>query len=89
MPRVFFTPILERHLECPTCNVEGDTVRDALAAVFGQNPRLRGYVLDDQDRLRQHVNVFVNGAVIADRATLTDPVDAAAEVYVMQALSGG
>lgn len=89
MPRVIFTPVLERHLECPTCEVEGTTVGSALGAVFRTNPRLRGYVLDDQDRLRQHINIFVDGRVIADRMTLSDPVTPATEVYVMQALSGG
>ena len=33
--------------------------------------------------------VFVNGEQIHDRIPLTDPVPAGAEVYVMQALSGG
>jgi hypothetical protein len=33
--------------------------------------------------------VFVNGQPIRDRADLTDPVPDGAEVFVMQALSGG
>jgi hypothetical protein len=33
--------------------------------------------------------VFVNGRAIADRLGLTDAVPEGAEVYVMQALSGG
>jgi molybdopterin synthase sulfur carrier subunit len=86
---VVFTPNLKRHVECPTELVEGGTVRAVLEAVFAQNPRLRGYVLDDQGALRHHMNVFVDGQQIADRERLTDPVRPASEVYVMQALSGG
>ncbi len=89
MPRVSFTGNLRRHLDCPPATVEGATVRAALDAVFGANPRLRSYVLDDQGRLRQHVNVFVNDRPVADRAGLADPVSAADEVFVLQALSGG
>jgi len=33
--------------------------------------------------------VFVNGVMIRDRQTLSDSVASDAEVYVMQALSGG
>ena len=89
MATVVFTPNLKRHVECPTELVEGATVRAVLDSVFAQNPRLRGYVLDDQGALRHHMNVFVDGQQIADRERLTDPVRPASEVYVMQALSGG
>ena len=89
MPRVVFTPHLRRHLDCPETEATGATIRDVLDTVFAANPRLRGYVLDDQDSLRQHVTVFVDGRVIADRVRLSDPVRPASEIYVMQALSGG
>jgi sulfur carrier protein ThiS len=65
------------------------TVREALDQVFSANPRLRGYVLDDQGRLRRHVVVFVDGEMVADRERLSDPVRPASSVLVMQALSGG
>ena len=64
-------------------------MREVLDAVFAENPRLRGYVLDDQGRLRKHVVVFIDGQVIRDRSGLGDAVDAAGEIFVMQALSGG
>ena len=89
MATVVFTQNLKRHVECPTEIVAGDTVRAVLDAVFADNPRLRGYVLDDQGTLRHHMMVFVDGEPISDRARLSDPVRAASEVYVMQALSGG
>jgi hypothetical protein len=89
MPRVSFTPNLQRHLSCPTRDVVGITVREALDSVFADNPVLRTYVLDDQNRLRKHVAVFVGGKAITDRTTLTDVVPADGEIYVMQALSGG
>jgi sulfur-carrier protein len=52
-------------------------------------PRLRGYVLDDQGALRRHVAIYVNGRPISDRARLTDAVAQDDEIYVFQALSGG
>ncbi len=89
MATVSITPNHERHLECPTRTAGGDSVRAVLDAVFAQNPRLRGYVLDDQGALRRHMMVFVDGQQIRDRDRLSDPVGPASEVYVMQALSGG
>ncbi len=89
MATVVFTPNLRRHVECPTERVDGPTVRVVLDVVFAQNPRLRGYVLDDQGALRRHMIIFVDGQQIGDREKLSDPVRAASEIYVMQALSGG
>ncbi len=89
MPSVTFTANLRRHLEAPPARVAGATVREALEGTFRQNPRLRGYLLDDQGHLRRHVAVFVDGEPVRDRDGLADPVGPEAEVFVMQALSGG
>jgi molybdopterin converting factor small subunit len=85
MPRIVFTSNLRRHLEAPPASVSGPTVGDALDVVFADNPRLRGYVLDEQGRLRRHVTVFVDG----NHADLATAVKPESEVYVLQALSGG
>jgi molybdopterin converting factor small subunit len=89
MGQVSFTANLQRHVDCPPAGVAGKTVREALDAVFAENPRLRSYVLDEHGRLRKHVNVFVNDAVIGDRERLSDPISPGDDVYVFQALSGG
>lgn len=89
MPRVTFTANLQRHLDVPSLEAGGTTVREVLDAVFAQKPLLRSYIVDDQGRLRRHVNVFVKSQRIADRDGLSDPVGAGDEVFVFQALSGG
>ncbi len=60
-------------------------LRDALEDAFRQNARLRGYILDEQGRLRRHVALYRNG----DKVGLAEPLAAGDELYVMQALSGG
>jgi len=89
MPRVVFTENIQRHVECPPVEVPGATVRAALDAVFAQNPRARSYVLDERGSLRKHMSLFVDGQMIQDRLTLSDPVNTDSEIYVLQALSGG
>ena len=61
---------------------------DALSTVFAQNPRLKSYIVDDQERLRKHVTIFLNGEMLTDRR-LNHPVGPTDEIYVFQALSGG
>lgn len=89
MGRVWFTSNLQRHLTCPTAEAEGATVREVLDSVFADNPKLKAYLLDDQDRLRRHVNIFVGDRPVADRSGLGDAVAPDEDVHVFQALSGG
>lgn len=80
-----FFPALEgRRIE-----VEARTVAEVVAALEALAPGITFYVCDERGRLRQHVNVFIGSQRVADRATLTDPVEPAARVSIIQALSGG
>ena len=89
MATVAFTPQLRRFLAVPDVDTGATTLRAALEAAFDLNPRLRGYVLDDQGHLRANVVAFIDGARCHERVVLADPLKADSEVYVMQALSGG
>ena len=89
MPTVRFTQNIQRHVVCPTREVSGATVRAVLDAYFAHHPQARGYVLDDQNHLRQHMAIFIDGAQIQDREGLTDSVPSGAIVDLVQALSGG
>ena len=89
MPTVSFTANIQRHVECPPCEASGATVREALDRVFASNPRARAYVLDDQGALRRHMAIFVDGALIRDRARLSDAIGKDSAIHVFQALSGG
>lgn len=89
MPVLRFTAMLARHLAEPRIDVAGETVKGVLEAAFDGDEILRGYVLDEQGRLRKHVNIYVDGALVRDRLRLSDPVAPGSEVYVLQALSGG
>jgi photosystem II stability/assembly factor-like uncharacterized protein/molybdopterin converting factor small subunit len=65
--------------------VEGATVADVLLSLERSNPRLAGWVLDEQGRIREHVAVFVNQERAASDAT----VSASDRVHVLPAISGG
>jgi hypothetical protein len=89
MPILAFTPQLRRFTETPEVNTDATTLRAALDAAFALNPRLRGYVLDDQGHLRPNVVVFIDGRRNDERVRLDAPLQPASRVHVMQALSGG
>lgn len=67
----------------------GDSLAQVLEALFARHPTLRGYVVDEAGRVRHHVAVFVDGESIRDKSALDLPLRADAEVYLLQALSGG
>ncbi len=89
MTTLNFTPNLLRHVETPAAPVEGTTVRQVLERYFDSNPRVRGYILDDQGAVRKHVAIFLNQKPIHDRTKLSDPVQQSDAIFVAQALSGG
>ncbi len=89
MATIRFTTHLVRHRPAPAIEAPGPTVAAVLAHGLRHDPLLQGYLLDDQGRVRKHINIFVDGAMIADRTRLSDPVGPQSEIYVLQALSGG
>ncbi len=89
MPRVFFTPQLQRFTPTPQVQSSATVLRQALEDAFAVNPRLRAYVLDDQGHLRANVVVFIDQQRVTDRTHLNDPLLPGSTVHVLQALSGG
>ncbi len=90
MAKVVFTANLKAYTGGITeTEADGERVCDLLIALDQKIPRIAHYVADEAGALRQHVNVFVNGAMVRDKKSLTDPVPSGATVHIMQALSGG
>lgn len=89
MAHLQFTAQLHRYVDTPQLDCTAATLGEALSQAFEINPRLRGYILDEQGHLRQHVAVFIDGQKARDRAGLADPLQPQSQVHVLQALSGG
>ena len=65
--------------------VDGASLGGVLAQLERDFPALNGWILDEQGRLRRHVNVFVNG----ERVSLDNDVAARDLIRVLPAISGG
>ena len=65
--------------------IAGATVKELLQSLERANPPLDGWILDERDRIRRHINVFVNG----ERGSEDTPVGPGDRVDVLPAISGG
>jgi len=78
----FFPDLAEEH-------VDAATVAEIVRELDRRHPGLASYLVDERGSLRQHVNIFVDSASVADRRALSDAVANGARLFIAQALSGG
>jgi molybdopterin converting factor small subunit len=64
----------------------GDTVENILRDLDSRFPGLKFRVLDEQDRIRRHMRIFVGGEAVSDVRRSVRHSD---EVMIFGALSGG
>ena len=81
-------PTMLRSYSLGAAEVEagGETLGALLADLDRQYPGIRFRVIDEQDRVRQHVRIFVDGEVASD---LHMPLAGSSVVQLVGALSGG
>jgi MoaD family protein len=65
---------------------DGPTLGAVVADLDRRFPGIRFRVVDEQDRIRPHVRVFVNGEQVSALTWALRPTD---EVVIVPALSGG
>lgn len=65
---------------------DGTRLSDVLADLDRQFPGLKFRLIDEQEGLRPHMRIFVNGIQVRTVETPLGPQD---EVQIIQALSGG
>ncbi len=61
MAVVALKPPLRELAGSPEVQAHGSTVAEVLAGVERTHPKLAGWMLDEQGRVRRHVAVFVGG----------------------------
>jgi sulfur-carrier protein len=67
-------------------DADGPTLAALLADLDRRYPGIRFRMVDEQDRIRRHMRVFVNGDQVFDLARALNASD---EVIIVQALTGG
>ena len=77
---------LRSYTERSEVELRASTLGAALAELERLYPGIRFRIIDEQDRIRRHIRIFVNGAQLRD---LAQALDASDELVIVQALSGG
>ncbi len=72
-----------------TVNVDGDTVGEALNALYDEHGELRSRLADDDGGLRRFVNVYLKGEDIRFLDGLDTTVSDGDEVTILPAVAGG
>ena len=65
---------------------EGQTLAEVLSALDRRYPGLRFRIITEQDRIRQHMRIFVNEEQVRDLSVALQPDD---QIHIICALSGG
>ena len=65
--------------------LDGATVAEVLRALEREHPDVKGWILDEQGAIREHINVFVNKEYGREETAL-GPGD---RVHILPAISGG
>ena len=83
---VLIPSALRSYTERSEADASGATLAAVLADLDRRYAGIRFRMIDEQDRIRPHIRIFVNGEQIHD---LSRPLRATDEVVIVQALSGG
>ncbi|MCL4541649.1 MAG: MoaD/ThiS family protein [Chloroflexi bacterium] len=69
--------------------VQGATLREAVAALEQQYPGLNGRICEETGELRRFVNIYVNGEDVRFLQGLETPLKERDEVSIVPAVAGG
>jgi len=83
---VLIPSALRSYTERSKAEASGATLAAVLADLDRAYPGIRFRMIDEQDRIRRHIRIFVNGDQVRD---LSQSLNASDEVIIVQALSGG
>lgn len=84
--KVLIPGALRSYTEKSEVEAAGSDLGAVLADLDLRYPGIRFRVVDEQDGIRPHIRIFVNGGQVRE---LSQPLTATDEVIIVQALSGG
>lgn len=84
--RVLIPSALHSYTHSSRVEADGATLAAVLADLDRQYPGIRFRMIDEQQRVRRHIRIFVNGVSAEALAQAVRPDD---EIVIVQALSGG
>ncbi len=80
------SPLLSYTNQRKEVEANGRTISEMLEDLNHQFPGIRFRMIDEQDSIRPHMKIFLNGEQVW---RLDSPLQPSDEVHILQALSGG
>ena len=84
--KVLIPSALRSYTQKAETQASGATLAAVLDDLERRYPGIRFRVIDEQDRIRRHIRIFVNGEQARD---IAQSLNGSEEVIIVQALSGG
>ena len=84
--KVWFSTHLRAYTKCNETEAEADSVSALVDELDRRYPGLKFRIVDEQDRIRDHIAVFVNTEQARELSVPLKPTDS---VRIIGALSGG
>jgi molybdopterin converting factor small subunit len=84
--KVLIPSALRSYTQSSHAEARGATLAELLTDLDRRYEGIRFRMVDEQDHIRRHIRIFVNGRQVRD---LAQPLAENDEVVIVQALSGG
>jgi len=84
--KVLIPTPLRSYTRAREIDADGGSVGEVLCELDRRYPGFKFRMVDEQERIRPHMRLFVNGEQVFDLTRSLKPTDA---IYIVQALSGG
>ena len=84
--KVLIPTPLRSYTRAREVDADGTSVGEILRDLDRRYPGFKFRMVDEQERIRPHMRLFVNGEQVFDLTRPLKPTDA---IYIVQALSGG
>ena len=84
--KVLIPSALQSYTQTSRAEASGSTLGEVLLDLDQQYPGIRFRMIDEQEQVRRHIRIFVNGVSVNRLSQTLQPSD---EVVIVQALSGG
>jgi molybdopterin converting factor small subunit len=84
--KVLIASPLRPYTDADEVQAVGATLGELLNDLDARYPGIRFRMIDEQDQVRRHMRIFINGEPVKN---LAHPIRSSDEVSIVQALSGG
>jgi len=84
--KILIASPLRPYTDADEVEANGATLGELLKDLDARYPGIRFRMIDEQDQVRRHMRIFINGEPVKN---LAHAIGASDEVSIVQALSGG